>query len=130
LGERASRLAVDIAAKLFERLPEEAQVDGFVNGLSNALASLPPETRKAFGASGDPILLRAPRALTKEETELCRRVLIEALGRPTEFRVEIDPSLIAGVELEERHVSVANSLRADLTKIATELAGHESARAE
>lgn len=122
LTERAGSLAVDIATKLVDRLPDDARVVGFVDGLARALASLPPETKAGVGANGTPVLLRAPRALDQDERAACEKALAKALGRDVELRVEIDPALIAGLELEDRHASIRNSLRADLAKIATELA--------
>lgn len=122
LAERASRLAVEIAAKLVERLPEEARVSGFVDGLAQALTRLPPETRTSFGSNGGPVRLAAPRALSADEKTACEKAIADALGRTIDLRVESDPSLIAGLELEDRHASVRNSLKADLAKIAGELA--------
>lgn len=122
LGERASRLAVEIAEKLVERLPDAARVSGFIDGLARALTTLPPETKASFGANGTPVRLGAPRALTADETAACEKAIAEALGRRIDLRVEIDPALIAGLELEDRHASIRNSFRADLAKIAAELA--------
>ena len=65
-SERARRLAIDIAAKLLNRLPEGARVAGFVEGLAQAVATLPPETRADFGEGA---LLKVPRPLTAEEDE-------------------------------------------------------------
>ena len=50
-----------------ERLPEQARVDGFVDGLAAALASLPEASRDGFGARDKPTLT-APRPLTAAET--------------------------------------------------------------
>lgn len=121
LADRAGRLAVDIAAKLVDRLPDDARVGGFIDGLARALASLPPETRASFG-NDSPVVMRAPRALDARERAACEAALADALGRSVELRVEIEPALIAGLELEDRHAAIRNSLGADLTKIAAELA--------
>jgi len=126
-ANRASQLAVDIAAKLLARLPVEMPVAGFVDGLAAAVAGLPDETRRSFGLNGTPVRLRAIRALSTAEAERCRTALSKALGQPVELAVEIDPSLIAGLEIETPHAVVRNSLRADLDRIATELTHHDHA---
>lgn len=126
-ADRASRLAVDIAAKLFGRLPDEARITGFVDGLSRGLAALPEASRAGIGADGAPVRLRAARALTDAEKEACRSMLVQALGRPVDIVVEADPRLIAGLEIDTPHAVVRNSFRADLDRIAEELTRHEHA---
>jgi F-type H+-transporting ATPase subunit b len=121
-AERAGVLAVEIAQKLVDRLPEDARVSGFIEGLAGALAKLPPETRARFGANGQPVRLAAPRPLSQAEQAACERAVAEALGRPIEIRTEVDPTLIAGLELEDRHACVRNSFKADLAKIAADIA--------
>src|SRR5271165_2434575 len=43
--DRAARLAVDIANKLFDRLPREARIAPFIDGIATGLAKLPEQTR-------------------------------------------------------------------------------------
>ncbi len=57
---RAIELAVDIAGKLIARVPDSARVDGFIDGLAEALASLPDASRDGIGVSGR-ARLTAPR---------------------------------------------------------------------
>src|SRR5271165_4371465 len=78
-SDRSARLAVDVAGKLVERLPDTARVDGFIDGLAKALASLPEASRSGFGAGAQP-KLTAPRALTPAETQSCRDAFARALG--------------------------------------------------
>ena len=126
-AERANLLAVDIARRLLERLPQTTLVSGFVEGLVGAIAALPDEIRADFCRPGAAILT-APRPLTTEEEALCRTALEKALGRPLEFGFRADPALLAGLELEDQHTSIRNSLRADLDRIKTTLlAEQESA---
>jgi F-type H+-transporting ATPase subunit b len=54
----------------------------------------------------------------------CRDAFAKALGRPLDFSVDVDPDLIAGLELETPHAVVRNSFRADLLRIVEELTGH------
>jgi F-type H+-transporting ATPase subunit b len=126
-ADRASLLAVDIAAKLLDRLPEEARIAGFIDGLAEALARLPEASRAEIAAAGAPLRLRAARALGDAEAERCRARLADALGRPVAIDVEPDPSLIAGLEIDTPHAVVRNSFRADLDRIAGALTTREEA---
>ncbi len=123
-SDRSARLAVDVAEKLVERLPDAARVDGFIEGLAKALASLPDASRDGFGA-GEPPKLTAPRPLTSAETQSCRDAFARALGRPVDFAVAVDPALIAGLEIETPHALVRNSFREDLKRIVEELTRHD-----
>ena len=122
-SDRAARLAVDIAGKLLDRLPDLERVDGFIDGLAQALASLPPASKDGLGAGQD-ARLKAPRLLNDAEMKSCRSAFAKALGRPLDFSVDVDPGLIAGLELEAPHAVVRNSFRADLSRIVQELTGH------
>jgi F-type H+-transporting ATPase subunit b len=125
-SDRSARLAVDVARKLFQRLPDSARVDGFIDGLAAALASLPDASRDGFGANGERPKLAAPRPLTEAETQSCRDAFARAVGRPVKFDVTVEPDLIAGLELETPHAVVRNSFRADLKRIVEELTRHDS----
>lgn len=119
---RASRLAVDIAAKLFSRLPDNARIAGFIDGLAEGISALPATIRTGIGTDSAPIMLKAARALTADEAKACRERLSQALGgRPVEIAVEVDPALIAGLEIDMPHAGVRNSFRADLDRIVTAL---------
>ncbi len=118
-AEDARRLALEIARRLFARLPPEARIAGFIDGLAQALAALPAAARADFAERAT---LRAPRAPTPAEEELLHGALTRALGRAPAFTLEIDPALIAGLELENPHAALRNSFRADLSEIAARLA--------
>jgi F-type H+-transporting ATPase subunit b len=122
--KHASALALDIARRLVGRFPRSSLVSGFIEGLAAAAASLPPDAKKDFEKEGG-VRLRAPRALTAQEEAECRRALESGFGRPLPFSIEIDSSLIAGLELENRHTTIRNSLRADLDDIAASLDDHD-----
>ncbi len=49
ISREAGALALDIAEKLLARLPDEARVRGFVDGLAAAAAALPPSARAEIG---------------------------------------------------------------------------------
>lgn len=125
-GRQAGRLAVDIADRLFARLPESARIKGFVEGLAAALADLPDNIRAEIGAAGAPVALKAARALTPEEAEACGKAIGEALGREVALEVTVEPGLIAGLEIAAPHAEVRNNFRADLDRIAEELSQDEA----
>ena len=118
MAEQASELSVDIAGRLMRRLPPEAQVAGFSDGLARAVAALPEEIRAQLCADDAPPLpVSAARALSRSETGSLEEQLGRVLGRPVRVVVSIDPDLIAGLEIETAHVRVSNNLRADLDSI-------------
>jgi F-type H+-transporting ATPase subunit b len=124
--DRAGRLAVDIAGKLLDRLPREARVAAFIDGIATGLAKLPEGTRASVGADGTSVHLTAARAVTPEEEEACRKALAGVLGHPVLVEVTVEPELIAGIELEAPHAIVRNSFRADLIRLKSELVHHDT----
>ena len=119
----ARLLDVDIARRLFERLPQEAQIAGFIEGLAEAVRALPETARRDF-ARGRAVLT-APRALTPQEAALCRAALDRACADALDVQFKTDPTILAGLELENEHVSVYNSFRADLARISAEFSAEE-----
>ena len=122
--DRAARLAIDIATKLLDRLPREARVATFIDGIATGLAQLPEGTRASLGAGGASIHLTFARAVTPQEVEVCRQALANVLGHPVLVEVSVDPELIAGIELEAPHAVLRNSFRADLVRLKSELVHH------
>jgi len=129
--DRAARLAVDISAKLLARLPDTVRITSFIDGLAAGIADLPQATRSEIGADGEDgkdgkdVRLTAARALTEAEQDTVRTALESALGRKVSLAVDVDPALIAGLELTTDHAVVRNSLRADLDRLAGELAKND-----
>jgi len=124
--DRAGRLAVDIAGKLLDRLPQEARVAAFIDGIATGLAKLPEGTRASLGADGSSVHLTAAHAVTPEEVEVCRTALARVLGHPVLLEVSVEPALIAGLELEAPHAIVRNSFRADLLRLKSGLVHHDT----
>jgi F-type H+-transporting ATPase subunit b len=122
----AGQLAIDIATKLLDRLPQEARVAAFIDGIATGLAKLPEGTRASFGAEGAAIRLTAGRAETPREVEACRRALAGVLGHPVLVEISVDPALIGGIELEAPYAVVRNSFRADLARLKSELVHHDT----
>lgn len=129
LDARATRLAIDIAAKLLERLPDSARVAGFVDGVAASLARLPADVRASLADEDAQVRLVAPRALTAQEAAACRAAFAASVGRPLEPDVRVDPALIAGLELESKYANVRNSLRQDLATIEAALLNEDDADA-
>ncbi|MCZ2898917.1 F0F1 ATP synthase subunit B [Burkholderia thailandensis] len=129
LDAHATRLAIDIAAKLLARLPDSARVAGFVDGVAASLAKLPADVRASLAGDDAQVRLVAPRALTAQEAAACRAAFAASVGRPLEPDVRIDPALIAGLELESKYANVRNSLRQDLATIEAALLNDDDANA-
>ncbi|KGD28815.1 ATP synthase delta (OSCP) subunit [Burkholderia pseudomallei] len=129
LDARATRLAIDIAAKLLARLPDSARVAGFVDGVAASLARLPADVRASLADEDAQVRLVAPRALTPQEAAACRAAFAASVGRPLEPDVRVDPALIAGLELESKYANVRNSLRQDLATIEAALLNEDDADA-
>lgn len=123
--DQAARLAVDIAAKIVARLPDAVRILPFIDGLSAGIAGLPEGTRNEIGADGKAVRLTAARALTEAEQAAAGAALTGALGRDVRLAIDVDPALIAGLELHTDHAVVRNSLRADLDRIDGELSGDD-----
>ena len=123
--DRAGRLAVDIVTKLLDSLARDVRVSAFIDGIAAGLAQLPTATRASVGADGSSIHLTTARSPTADEVEACRNSLEKVLGRSITLNVSVDPTLIAGIELEAPQAIVRNSFRADLARLKTELVRHD-----
>ncbi len=121
---RAVHLAVDIAGKLLERVPDALRVMPFVDGLADSVLRLSPAARDDMSAGGA-LQLIVPRALTGDEQAACEAALAAVLGRPIALRTQIEPALIAGLELAGTHAVVRNSWRDQLEQIRSGLQGDD-----
>ncbi|WP_425053675.1 F0F1 ATP synthase subunit delta [Psychromarinibacter sp. S121] len=116
----ASELALNIAGRLLDRLPASARAAGFIDGLAEAVARLPQSTRDGIGTEG-PVPVRAAVELSGDELEALNARLAQVLGRGVALSITVDPSLIAGLELDAPHAIVRNHFRADLDRVQEEL---------
>lgn len=112
---RASALALDLAERLMQAMPEDRRIAGYAARLAEVLATLPEDRRRALFDSEAPQLI-APRPLSDSEAAEVQAALAPYFKTPP--AVSIDPDLIAGLELRGRHGGIGNSLRHDLTRIA------------
>ncbi|HEX7682177.1 MAG TPA: F0F1 ATP synthase subunit B [Trinickia sp.] len=122
---RATAFALEIASRLLSRLPSPALVDGFIAPLADAVRALPDDVRQQLVDRSEPLALVAPRALSEQEHDRCRVALAGALGQETPLRIEVDPALIAGLELVAPHVIVRNSFRHDLETLKEDVLSHD-----
>jgi F-type H+-transporting ATPase subunit b len=119
---RSARLAVDIAQRLARRLDGSSVRAAFLDWLLKEIGGLPDATRRA--ATADGIVLEAVSAIPLEasEQERCRQGIANAFGANPRITFTADPTLIAGLELHGPDFIVANSWRADLTRILADIA--------
>jgi F-type H+-transporting ATPase subunit b len=114
--ERASRLAVDIAARLAARLQGEAVQAAFLEFLLHEIQALPPVARQAAAlevASATEIPAAAREAIAAR--------IAAAFGAAPRITFITEPALIAGLELRGPHLRISNSWRADLDHILQDL---------
>ncbi|KVG29859.1 hypothetical protein [Burkholderia diffusa] len=127
-AERAGQFAVDIAARLLATLPPSTLIEGFIAPLADAVRALPAEDRACLGREGETLRLIVPRTLNDDELTHCRSMLSTASGHVLSIRTEVDPSLIAGLELVAPHLIVRNSFRHSLESLRSGLISHGDER--
>lgn len=120
LDDDAGELAVQIAEKLLERLPQRPDMP-FLEGLLGQLDQLPSEERARLSKERDVTLVSAG-ALNATDQARSRDVLAKTMGDGVTIRFRHDPALIAGVELRAPTLHIRNNWRADLDRIRTSLA--------
>jgi F-type H+-transporting ATPase subunit b len=122
---RAAKLSIVIAGRLIDGMPGDARIDGYPERLVEALDAIDQNEKAAILADGGDLHLVAPRKLTKAEQAAVNKAIAPALPDAGPLPVEVDESLIAGLELKSRHGVVRNSLAADLARMAEALDGGE-----
>lgn len=127
LERQAGELALDIAAHLLTRLPDSLRHTAFLDGLIEGLAQLAPTARQTLCLECDSLILRSAQPLSAADVQHCQAALAPALGKAPQLRLEVEPGLIAGLELEGSSVVMRNSLRADLARVQRELSQHDLA---
>ncbi len=115
-ADRSSRLAVEIAGRLVERLDSAAVRAAFVDRLTKAVDDLPESQRQATGLE-----VVSASALDPQEQKRVSALIGKAFGGTPVITFQTDPALIAGLELHGPHLIVSNSWRADLKKILADL---------
>jgi F-type H+-transporting ATPase subunit b len=122
LEAEARQLAVTIAARLLERIPPQAATAGLLQMLDAWLATLPAAALANLAGTGETLEVATAAALDEPAQTSCAAMLRRRLGDGPRLRFVTDPALIAGVELRGPHARLSNTWRADLDRIAEELA--------
>jgi len=119
-GDRAGRLAVDIASRLLAPLGGDALHAAFLERLLRTLRELPEPTRR-LAADGAAIEVVSAQPLAAATQARCRAAILDALQSRAPLDFAVDATLLAGLELRGPHVAVSNSWRADLDRVRQEL---------
>lgn len=115
---RVRELAESVARSALSDLPEPPDATGYAKRLAKEIAAMNDHKRRAL-LSGDRLRLVAPSALSGAETAAAREALASVgVG---DVAVEIDPALIAGLDLKSSTGVIHNSLAHDLQRISEAL---------
>lgn len=118
---QAGQLALGIAARLTGRLVPEPLFQSFLSGLAEAARALPPDIRAGAATAEADILVESAAPLDDAAQADCRSALSSALGGTPRFTFQVEPALIAGLELHGPHFIISNNWRADLARIEADL---------
>jgi F-type H+-transporting ATPase subunit b len=118
---RAGNLAVDIAGRLLAPLDGPALRGVFLGRLVEQIRALPQAEREGIAPGGAALTAVSAEPLDAAEQESSRTAIVAALESQPAVTFEVDPALIAGLELHGPHAVVGNSLRTDLDRVLLEL---------
>jgi F-type H+-transporting ATPase subunit b len=124
---RACTLALDIARRLVARVASPAITTALAQRLAQDIAALPPGERQLLAADAGHLQLVSAVALDASAQADIAAGLTDALGVAPQLEVRVDPALLGGIELVGPHTLIRNSWRADLERLAGELAEHADA---
>ena len=116
-ADRSSQLAVEIAQRLASRLAGPQVQTAFLEWLVAAIQAMPAQARQDVTADGVPLVALSAAALDPAQQERAGALIGKAFGTRPRIVFEVDPALIAGLELHGQHFTVGNSWRADLGTI-------------
>lgn len=120
--ERANLLAVEIARRLVARLDGPVVSDAFLDWLLQEIRALPENVRNAVTADGVVLEAVSASSIAPADQERYRELISGAFGVHPQINFKVDAAVIAGLELRGPHLVIANSWRADLTRILADLA--------
>lgn len=122
---RARDLAQTIAEKALSDLPDPPTAPGFAQRLAAELAGMTEDKRKVL-LSGKGLRLVAASTLTDADRAAVMAAL-KPIGLDT-AAVDVDPTLIAGLELRSATGAVYNSVAHDLQRISEALGDGDGSR--
>jgi F-type H+-transporting ATPase subunit b len=108
---------VEIAGRLAARLDAAAVREAFLDWLISEIAKLPDAAREAVTQSGGTLDAVSATALSPAEQDHARERIGAAFGAHPPISFRVDPALITGLELHGPDIVIANSWRADLSRI-------------
>jgi len=117
--DRSSRLAVDIARRLLSKFDDKALQAGFLHILVEKIQALPDDIRNSV--QGETVKAIAASPLTPEQIKRSREQIGKAFGAKVPIEFDVDPDLVAGLELRSPHLAISNSWQSDLREILEEL---------
>ena len=120
-GERAGRLAIDIATRLANRLEGSAVEAAFLDWLLQAIRALPATTRLTVSTGDGPLDVTSAGVLPADKQDRYRGLIGDAFGGHPRLRFTTDAALVRGLELRGATLVLRNSWRADLARISAEL---------
>jgi len=131
MGQDAAGLAVSIARRLLRETPAATVQDRMLDLICGDVESLPADAKRQIGerlAAGDGVVKVITAAPLDEHA--ARRFtdsLVKALGASTDLALQVDPDLIAGVEVHFPFTVLRRSWSEDLKRIQSELAHDDRA---
>lgn len=125
--DRAAQLALDIAGRLCAPLGGPVVQALFLQLLLDKIGALPEADRRSLAAAPVPLQVQSALALGPADEARVRDALAAVAGVAPPLLFDIEPELIAGVELRSAHLLISNSWRADAQRLRQELV-HEVAR--
>lgn len=122
----ACTLAVDIARRLIARVASPNITIALAQRLAQDIAALPPMERQLLAADAGHLQLVTAVELDEAAQAEIAAGLAQALGVSPQLQVRVDPALLGGIELVGPHTLIRNSWRADLDRLAGELAAEHA----
>lgn len=124
----ALELGVDVASRLLADVPAVVRAAGWLKRLEQHLAALPDTVRDSLRrqlAKGAALRLLSAEALPAETTAAYRSVLEPTLGVPLTVLFEVEPRLIAGIELQFPNAILRFSWQRALADVRASMEAHE-----
>jgi F-type H+-transporting ATPase subunit b len=131
LVARAGTLAVDIARRLIERLPQDAAADLFVESICRQIGALPQKDRELLALAADraiPVDVASAGPLNDVQRQRCADAIKTAAGMKVAVAFRTDPGLIAGIRILGGEIAIDDSWRNDLNHVLKDLTADATAR--
>lgn len=117
---RAQDLAAEMSSRLGQALDGPAYRAANLAAIAGRVSALPGEERAALGA--DPLTVTSAMPLDTDERTQIAAALTAATGGAPSLDFQVDPALIAGIELTGPHLTIAGSWREGMARMRKEIA--------